>query len=739
MGIKRYKNAIRRSRANKGKPVFALLSCNEFPIKVYYAGDLTRIENCHLLEAILIKETANFSDETQIVVLFEEDIKPATAEFIQKFDNKVQFQQVPSRSAGTFVDYIWQNLYRNHGWFSKKARNLYKREYRRLFAQIDEMNVDSVHFINSALYERVEEIALCKTRTFFHHIPELFYRQLADVFITNPDKLQKVAEEYDEIVEYDIDFAHGIWENEPASGIYIKPSNIKVTTDTDSIRLQMNLRITIPERNGQNNTIRPDSMFLIGSTLHGKVFEYPMEMAQTKSGYGITVTFPKKDISGWYTNNLPMLSFETTWGRIKVPILTAAKSGEKAYGTDTDKAFVIRQDYRHLRIIIREEMVTDRASEKIKLAAAFALHVVTPWHSPVVMYEKYCMNYEESASILFEKLIDMGYTNLKYILNRDSFARKGINEKYLKHIADQHSFSHYYNLFAAKSIIASEAIGHSLEKGSSSGLFKNFVVDGSKNYVFLQHGVMYMVALSSEQRNFFNKAEGKGKQRVVVSSHLEAEHFTNSTDYQPEDMYISGLIKFDRSVLDKDADRIMVMLTWRPWEFVLGTNNIKGTAYYKMLKRIVDAVPEKLKEKLIVMPHPLLARQASLDKEDDVWKYYMPDVKYDDILKKTKLLITDYSSISYDAFYRGSNIIFDWEEKDQCMKEYGENGRLMLTEELAFGDICYNNSEMTDRIARAYAEGQSSEYQERYSRLVEFHDGRNSERFIEMAKKDGIL
>ncbi len=223
------------------------------------------------------------------------------------------------------------------------------------------------------------------------------------------------------------------------------------------------------------------------------------------------------------------------------------------------------------------------------------------------------------------------------------------------------SFSHYYNLFAAKSIFSSEALGHAMEKGTASSLFKTFILDGSKNYVFLQHGVMYMVSLSSEQRNFFRKGEGKGKQRVVVSSKLEADHFIKNTNYKPEDIYNCGLIKFDRSILNKDADRILVMLTWRPWEFVTGIAGMNDTAYYKMLKRIVDAVPEELKDKLVVMPHPLIVEQVKRNKDDVVWKHFADGRKYDDLLKETKLLITDYSSISFDAFYRGSNIIFDWE------------------------------------------------------------------------------
>lgn len=278
-----------------------------------------------------------------------------------------------------------------------------------------------------------------------------------------------------------------------------------------------------------------------------------------------------------------------------------------------------------------------------------------------------------------------------------------------------------------------------MEKGTASSLFKTFILDGSKNYVFLQHGVMYMVSLSSEQRNFFRKGEGKGKQRVVVSSKLEADHFIKNTNYKPEDIYNCGLIKFDRSILNKDADRILVMLTWRPWEFVTGIAGMNDTAYYKMLKRIVDAVPEELKDKLVVMPHPLIVEQVKRNKDDVVWKHFADGRKYDDLLKETKLLITDYSSISFDAFYRGSNIIFDWEEKDACMREYGENGHLMLTEELVFGDVSYESGSMGEMIQKAYANGQSEKHIENYRKIVEFHDGNNGGRFIEMAKKDGII
>ena len=82
------------------------------------------------------------------------------------------------------------------------------------------------------------------------------------------------------------------------------------------------------------------------------------------------------------------------------------------------------------------------------------------------------------------------------------------------------------------------------------------------------------------------------------------------------------------------------------------------------------------------------------------------------ILEETKLLITDYSSISYSAFYRGANIIFCWEELEACMKEY--QSHLMLNEDNAFGDISYDFSDIKELVKNNYLSHQSKNYQNRY-------------------------
>ena len=109
------------------------------------------------------------------------------------------------------------------------------------------------------------------------------------------------------------------------------------------------------------------------------------------------------------------------------------------------------------------------------------------------------------------------------------------------------------------------------------------------------------------------------------------------------------------------------------------------------------------------------------------------------MLRECDTLITDYSSISYDAFYRGANVIFCWEEKDECMTHYGEGTRLMLTEELAFGPVTMNDEERRKAVEETYGKPQKQEYIDNYRQIIEFHDGKNSERIIQHLIKDGVI
>lgn len=355
---------------------------------------------------------------------------------------------------------------------------------------------------------------------------------------------------------------------------------------------------------------------------------------------------------------------------------------------------------------------------------------------PILMYEKNCSRYEESASVLYEKLIDAGYDNVYFVVNEDNPAIKDLPEKYRRNLVWKDSDRHLELIFESDTYIATESTEHALQLRIASKLVMDKIKSRDLRYIFLQHGVMYMVSLDSEMRTAFRSTKMR-LQRTVVSSELEASHFIDLAGMKREDLYVTGLAKFDRSYRYEGADKIIIMPTWRRWENNLARDDLKATGYYQLMERMFNAVPAELKDKVIILPHPLMAdrfRGAS-----GMGGHIVTGESYDKLLRECSLLITDYSSIAYDAFYRGANVIFCWEEKDECMQHYGEGTHLMLNESNAFGDICMDPAQITTAVRNNYMRPQTESSIAKYRRIVEFHDGRNSDRIIECLEKDKIL
>ena len=450
------------------------------------------------------------------------------------------------------------------------------------------------------------------------------------------------------------------------------------------------------------------------------------------------------------TQNAIILKYESSDGRsgenkVEYGPLDLGQSPRKRLDPVIEEQTKTAMFFRHsaknyLYLTVREANLSDDPEELKKIDRAFLLSKIDPKRkNAIVLYEKQAARYEESASVVYEKLIDLGYDNAWFILDDDYPYRGEIKEKYLSHIVSKGSFEHYLLFFSAKTFIGSEALAHSIELRTSSDRIADRLADQNLNYVFLQHGVMYMVSLDSASRTMFKpRKTKKGKFRVVTSSKAEKAHFTSRGGYESNLLYVCGLPKFDRNVWDDGADLITVMPTWRPWENNAARLAFIDTGYYRLIERIVSSVPEELLEKVVILPHPLF--QAYASGSDFALKKYMDwDSRYDDILRKTKLLITDYSSIAYDAFYRGANVIFDWSDKEECMECYGEGTELMIDDNTAFGDVCYTTEELRARIVENYERDQLQIHKQKYECIVEFHDGKNTDRLVEMMRQDGIL
>lgn len=388
-----------------------------------------------------------------------------------------------------------------------------------------------------------------------------------------------------------------------------------------------------------------------------------------------------------------------------------------------------------ISITVRKKNITDSYSKKVSLFFAWLLSKIIGSSKKILLYEKECNKYEESSSMLYEKLIDNGYKNVYFIINKNSPHVRFIKDKYKKNIIWAHTFKHYLNFFRCRKFIGTESVMHVLELRVANSFVTRKLQAKKFKYVFLQHGVMYMVSLDSKNRGFFRKGnEMPVDSKIVVSSKTEADHFVELGGFDYEDLYITGLPFYDRTIKKEDADKITIMPTWRPWDYNTLVSDYKHSKYYNMVLNIYNNIPEELKEKVILLPHPLI---MGIFKNTPLGKYIPEVISYDLILEDTALLITDYSSIAYSAFYRGANVIFVWNEKDECMEHY--EGHLMLNEENVFGDYIYDYSKLEKIVKDNYLTKQKEEYIERYSKIVEFHDNNNTQRLIDLLVKDGFL
>lgn len=386
--------------------------------------------------------------------------------------------------------------------------------------------------------------------------------------------------------------------------------------------------------------------------------------------------------------------------------------------------------------VVRPENRYDSPAESFRVFRAWLLARLMGRSDHILMFEKESSRYEESASVLFEKLVDQGYRNVYYIIDRDNPAVKDLDEAYRAQMIEKDSFRHLLYFFRCHRFVGTETMEHAAQLRTSNRRLMAKARSTDLTHVFLQHGVMYMVSLDADARAGFIDRK-VDQYRTVVSSEAEAMHFMLLGGFQREELYVTGLAKFDRSVREPDADRIMIMPTWRRWETNLAERDFQSTGYYRMLEDMVAAVPEEWRDRIIIKPHPLMEQMMEGGKTP-LARYLQPEMSHDEALRHCRLLITDYSSIAYDAFYRGANVVFCWGDKESCMKHYG-GAHLMLNEYNAFGDICYTR-EQTERAVRAgYSMEQNPDYVRKYRRIVEFHDNRNTERIIDKLKQDHIL
>lgn len=352
-------------------------------------------------------------------------------------------------------------------------------------------------------------------------------------------------------------------------------------------------------------------------------------------------------------------------------------------------------------------------------------------NNSVLMFEKETAKAGESGYYVFEKI--MARKDLKskvyFVIDKNCNDFEKVYSKYPKNTLVKYSLKHYINIYRSNYFVSSELSNHVINPRLYIRSINKVIA--TKPLVFLQHGIMFAKPVDNPAAAGFRKSNKNiNYYKSVISSDLEATQFYKC-GFNDNDLIKCGLPKFDVSYMNEDADKILVMLTYRYWEeaMVMNSDTITETTYYKAYMEIIEAFKKAgLIDKLLLSCHPKFAEciiSAAPEYESIVEK----DVNK--ALENSKVFITDYSSASYDAHYRGAYVIYYWKERDYLIENY--QAIPPVNEDNCDGVPIFDIDALVNEVKHAIESNYEMDamYHERYKKINEFDDNCNGDRLVD--------
>jgi len=357
----------------------------------------------------------------------------------------------------------------------------------------------------------------------------------------------------------------------------------------------------------------------------------------------------------------------------------------------------------------------------------------------ILMFEKETKKADESGYYVFQKLMtnDKYRKKVYFIIDKECKDYAKAKGSYGSNVIEKYTFRHYLYIYLSTYFISSELSNHVINPRLYLSKLNHAI--RSKPLIFLQHGIMFAKPVDNPAAMGFHKGlSGLNIYKSVISSDLEATQFYKM-GYNDNDLIKCGLPKFDVSYSNKNSENILFMPTYRYWEEVQAQNSetIKETTYYKAYARVIDEfIKIGLINNLRIAGHPKF--MESLIESMPEYKHII-ETDINQAIENARIFITDYSSASYDAHYRGSYIIYYWEEKDYLIENY--QAIPPVDETNCDGVPVYSAKQLGTEVKKAIKNDYKMEakYTKRYKKINEFSDGKNAERLISMLQDEGIL
>ena len=318
--------------------------------------------------------------------------------------------------------------------------------------------------------------------------------------------------------------------------------------------------------------------------------------------------------------------------------------------------------------------------------------------------------------------------NVKYIIDINSSDAKKIKNK--EDIVEYGSKEHYILFLTAGVLASTHIMGFSPEFRLFTRLDRYNLVKLHGKRIFLQHGIIK------------DASPGLNKENVkldmfVCGAKREYEVLLKTLNQGPNVLKYTGLARYDY-LKSKTEKNILVMPTWR-MKLFYHTDKFKETSYFKAWNGLLNnetlhQVLEKYNYKLIFYLHYEMQQYVSEFNTNSENILIADFEKFDvsDLLCKTSMLITDYSSVFFDVAYMRKPIIYYQFDYKEFRKEHYSEGYFNYIDD-GFGKVITEKKTLIHEIDKILKSGCYVEemYEKRRNNFFEYNDKQNCRRIYE--------
>jgi len=326
---------------------------------------------------------------------------------------------------------------------------------------------------------------------------------------------------------------------------------------------------------------------------------------------------------------------------------------------------------------------------------------------------------QDNGFTLFEWLSANTSVDVYYVIEEDSQDYEKIKDR--PNILRFGTPEHFDIAFKAKVLLGT----HDLENLLPYKPAKGFFGYEETIKIFLQHGV-----LGRKNVEYHKEYYEQPFDLFVVSSDSEKyDVVVDQFGYAEEEVVVTGLARFDKLPHNNETKDILLMPTWRDW--INTDEQFLSSDYYHSYASLVNnqkllELLEKYNVRLNFYPHyraqAYFNEDMLLDRER-VRFIPLGIRNVQELLIEHALLITDYSSVSFDFTMMKKPVIFYHFD----VKRFFRKGILRPIDETFLGGIANTEEEVIGLIEEHLVTGME-DYQMDISGIIKYQDHDNCER-----------